>query len=374
MEKATVINSILHLFPIKKRKIMFMSHWGNRYNCNPKYLSEYMVEHCPDWDIVWAFANPEKYEIKGVRVVRFPSIRYFYELATCRVFVTNLRMLKHFQKRKGQFYVQTWHAPLAIKMIEEDAEDTLPSNYIKMAKRDSSQMDVLLSGCQKNTDIFRNCFWFKGPIIPSGTPRQDIMFEDNINLKEHIKKILSIENNEKILLYAPTFRKDGTLEHYNLDFNVLSTTLQQKFGGKWKILLRLHPNIAYLSSKLSKGLPNVKDVSLYDDIQELLLIADVVISDYSSLVFDYAVTKRPCFLYTPDLYSYTHSDRGLYFEIQTLPFPYSNSPKELYESILSFTDSKYKKDVESFWNSIGSFDDGHACERVINFINNNCCQ
>lgn len=352
---------------------MFMSHWGNRYNCNPKYLSEYMVKNCPDWDIVWALANPEKYEINGVRKVKFPSVRYFYELSTCRVFVTNLRMLKHFQKRKGQLYVQTWHGCPGIKMIEKDAEDTLPANYIKMAKKDSSQMDVLLCGCQKFIDIYRNCFWFDGPILPYGSPRQDIMFDDNGQVVKKVKEVLSIGDNEKILLYAPTFRKDSTLEYYNLDFNKTSTVLQQRFGGKWKILLRLHPNIAHLSGKLSKGLDNIIDVSSYDEIQELLLVADVVISDYSSLIFDYAVTKRPCFLYTPDLFSFTHSDRRSYFNIQNLPFPCSNSLEELYESISSFSESKYKKDLESFWDSVGSFDDGHACERVVNYIIQNIC-
>ena len=347
---------------------MFMSHLGNKYNCNPKYLSEYMVDHCPEWDVVWALANPEKYDIKGVRKVKFPSLRYFYELATCRIFVTNLRMLKHFQKRKGQFYIQLWHGSLCTKMIEKDAENTLSPNYIKRAKRDSQQMDILISGCQKMTDIFSNCFWYDGPILPSGNPRQDIMFGNNKHIIKHVRKKLKINESTKILLYAPSFRKDHNLEYYNLDCSKLCEVFQNKFGGKWKTLIRLHPNISYLSDRLTKELPDVIDVSSYDEIQELLLVADAVISDYSSLIFDYAITKRPCFLYTPDLESYTHSDRGLYFNIQDLPFPYSKTIEELCQTISSFSESKYKKDVESFWESIGSFEDGHSCERVVKYI------
>ncbi len=373
MKKSTIANKILHIFPIKKRKIMFMSHLGNKYNCNPKYLSEYMVDHCPEWDVVWALANPEKYDIKGVRKVKFPSLRYFYELATCRVFVTNLRMLKHFQKRKGQFYIQTWHSSLRLKMIEKDAEDTLSPNYIKMAKRDSQQMDLLISGCQKSTDIFKKSFWYNGSIISSGTPREDYFLNASPSDLLRIKQNLGIDKKKRIVLYAPTFRKDLSTDIYDLDFTAINRAFQKKTGNEWIILLRLHPNISYLSGKLTKEMTDVIDVSSYDEIQELLLVADAVISDYSSLIFDYAITKRPCFLYTPDLESYTHSDRGLYFNIQDLPFPYSKTIEELCQTISSFSESKYKKDVESFWESIGSFEDGHACERVVKYIYQHFC-
>lgn len=119
-----------------------MSYYGSQYGCSPKYLSQYMVASCLGWDIVWVFTNPEKYEIGGVRKVRYMSLRYFYELCTAQVIVTNYRMTKLFRKRKNQLYIQTWHSSLRLKAIEQDAESTLPPHYVEMAKHDSSQTDA----------------------------------------------------------------------------------------------------------------------------------------------------------------------------------------------------------------------------------------
>lgn len=369
MEKSTIVNKILHIFPIKKRKIMFMSTFGYNYDCNPKYLSEYMVKHCPEWDIVWAFVNPDKHEVKGVRKVNFASARYFYELATCRIFVTNKRMFNHFQKRKGQFYIQTWHSSLRLKMIEKDAEKHLSTSYIEKAKRDSQQMDLLISGCQKSTDIFKKSFWYSGSIISSGTPREDYLLNANPSEISRIKQKLGIDKKKRIILYAPTFRKDHSTDIYNLDFSAIKRELQKKTGEDWLILMRLHPNMSYLSQKLKQNSSDFINVSTYDDIQELLLISDIVISDYSSLIFDFAFTKRPCFLYVPDLDEYTKNDRGFYFNISELPFPIAKTNEELIELINSHIDSSYKSKVEDFLKSIGTFETGHACENIVNYIN-----
>ena len=368
MERSTILNSILSVFPIKKKKILFMSYWGKQYSCNPKYLSEYMVQHYPDWDIVWALEKPEKYKIDGIRIVKFPSLNYFYELNTCQFFVTNLRMLKHFQKRKGQFYIQTWHGILPIKAIEKDTESTLNRYYVNLAKKDSKQIDVLLSGCEKMTEIFQRSFWYNGLILPYGNPRQDILYEDDKYLKSRLKDKLNLKKNEKIVLYAPTFRKDNSLLHYDLDFSKIIHILRIKFGGQWKVLLRLHPNIAYLSTRLLKKLPNVIDVTSYEEVQELLLISDVVISDYSSLIFDFSITRRPCFLYTPDLFAYSHSDRRLYFDIKELPFPYAETKEQFYQNILDFSEEDYRFNLYSFMSSIGSYNNGNSCEKVVKYI------
>ena len=119
---------------MRRKKILFMSYYGSQYGCSPKYLSQYMVASCLGWDIVWVFTNPEKYEIDGVRKVRYLSLRYFYELCTAQVIVTNYRMTKLFRKRKNQLYIQTWHSSLRLKAIEQDAESTLPPHYVEMAR------------------------------------------------------------------------------------------------------------------------------------------------------------------------------------------------------------------------------------------------
>ena len=144
--------------------------------------------------------------------------------------------------------------------------------------------------------------------------------------------------------------------------------MSEKFGGEWKILLRLHPHLKKYSNKLLQNTQNILDVTGYDDIQELLYVSDVVVSDYSSLIFDFALTSRPCFLYASDLDSYIKNDRELYFKIQDLPFPISKDNDTLNMQIINFDKIQYEQKVTSFLQGIGSFETGHACENVVKYI------
>lgn len=355
-------------FPIKKKQIFFLSYYGSQYGCNPKYLSEYMAKKCKDWTIVWGFVDPSIHQVPGIKKVKYLSLRYFYELCTSRVFVTNYRMTEHYRKRKGQLYVQTWHSSLRLKKIEGDIEYNLPAHYVEMAKRDSCQTDVLLSGCQFSTDIFKRAFWYSGTIAPTGTPREDMMFSSNQELGNEIKARLGVPREQKILLYAPTFRKDNSLNSYNIDYNRLLSSLVTKFGGDWMVLLRLHPHLMSYSKSLIANNPVLLDATTYDDIQELLFVSDIVISDYSSLIFDYALTCRPCFLYASDLDTYVKNDRSLYFKIEDLPFPICQNNDELNLAIHNFDTEKYQQKVSLFLKTVGSYETGHSCENVVNNI------
>lgn len=361
-------STLVPLLPIKKGKILFIGYYGSQYGCSPKYLSEYIVKAHPEWDVVWAFTEPQKHDVKGVRKVRYLSFRYFYELYTSRVLVTNYRMTDDYRKRKGQYYVMTWHSSLRLKKIEGDVEENLPEHYVRMAKNDSKKIDLLLSGCQFSDGIFRRAFWYDGTILPSGTPRCDIFYSpDTEERRNKVKSALGLSTDDNVLLYAPTFRKGDKLNCYNLDFERLAHVLGQKKGGNWKVLLRLHPHLQAYSKELLKG-QNVLDVTRYDDIQELLLVSDMLITDYSSLMFDFAETRRPCCLYAPDLEDYQKEDRGLYFDINRLPFPLCVTQEDLENQIQSFDEKKYRESIGSFLKEVGSYEDGKASERVTRYI------
>lgn len=362
---------IFRLLPLRRKSILFMSYYGSQYGCNPKYLSEFITRNHPSWSVVWVFNNPQRYHIQGVTKVRYLSWQYFYQLCTCKVIITNYRMTDLFIKRKNQVYIQTWHSSLRLKMIEKDTEASLPPHYVKMAQNDSRQLDYLLSGCAYSTSIFKRCFWFNGAILPTGTPRNDLLFQENDVLKANIKQRISsqqISSHHKVALYAPTFRKGNSLLYYNIEYHRLIQSLKNMQDADWVILVRLHPHLRNLSQSLLNGNKYAIDVTDYDDIQELLYISDVVISDYSSLIFDYAITKRPCFLYVPDLESYISGDRALYFDIKELPFPISKTNTELCTQIEKFDLEQYKDNVTSFLDSIGSYESGNACKNVYNLI------
>ncbi|MGL5752407.1 MAG: bifunctional glycosyltransferase/CDP-glycerol:glycerophosphate glycerophosphotransferase, partial [Paraclostridium sp.] len=168
------ITHIFNLFPIKKNKIFLFSYYGSQYGCSPKYISEYIVKNYPKdkFDVVWAFNDiSSKEHIEDIRKVRIMSLKYFYELSTSKIIITNFRTTNTFIKRKNQYYIQTWHSSLRLKQIEKDAENSLPKNYAEMAKEDSKKCDLLLSGCKYSTDIFKRAYWYNGEIFEHGTPR-----------------------------------------------------------------------------------------------------------------------------------------------------------------------------------------------------------
>src|SRR5690625_246007 len=371
---ALLVIHIFNYFPIKKNKVILFSYYGSQYGCNPKYITEDLLKHTEEdrFDIVWAVHDRASKQLPDqVRQVKMMSLRYFYELCTAKIIITNYRMTDLFVKRNSQYYIQTWHSSLRLKQIEKDAEDALPASYVQMAKRDSEMCDLLLSGSHDSTKIFERSFWYEGEIFEHGTPRNDLFFQKNHDQKGEVFVKLNIPSRYNILLYAPTFRKDNQLDVYDLDYQRLIETATKKFGGEWMVLVKLHPHLIAKSSELVYG-DKVIDVTSYDDIQELLLIADILISDYSSLIFDYLFTKRPCFLYVPDMEEYTRSDRKLYFDLQELPFLSASTNQGLYEKIIDFKEDTYQKGLEDFLDRIGSYEEGVANSYVRKRIEDVC--
>lgn len=362
-----------NLLPIKQNKVFFMSYYGSQYGCNPKYISEYMLTHYPNkFDMVWAFDQPHlKNRSNDFRHVKIMSWRYFYDLCTAKIVITNFRTTDLFVKRKQQYYIQTWHSSLRLKQIEKDAVQSLPSTYIEMAKQDAAKCDLLLSGCEFSTAILEQSFWYDGEIFKQGTPRNDLFFQNQGSKRRQIMRKLDLSRHINVLLYAPTFRKDNRLDAYNIDYQQVIERLEQRFGGEWIVLIKLHPHLVAKSNQLIYH-DKVMNVSAYDDIQELLAIADVLISDYSSLIFDYALTKRPCFLYVPDLEVYEKSDRGLYFKLQDLPFIQADTNQTLMMKIEQFNPHHYQEELSLFLKTIGSYEKGKASELLVKRINTVC--
>ena len=282
------IVSLFNLFPIKNNKVFIFSYYGSQYGCSPKYISQYLVENYPKdkFDIVWAFNDVEANKnISGIRVVKTMSLRYFYDLCTSKVIITNFRTTDLFKKRKDQYYIQTWHSSLRLKQIEKDAEESLPKSYIEQAKKDSPKCDLLLSGCKFSTDIFKRAFWYNGEIFEHGTPRNDMLLKNNMEQRNKVKDILKVDKNKKIILYAPTFRKGNNLDVYDIDYSRILDVLKDKFGGEWVFLVKLHPHLISKSKELVYG-ENVLDVTSYGDIQDLLNIVVESIDENVFLAID----------------------------------------------------------------------------------------
>ena len=359
---------LFRVFPIHKNRIVFSSYSGKSFGDNCKYITLALLKQNRNYDLVWLVNNMDYSQFpEGVRLVHFKSMRAQYELATAKIWIDNMRKLPWVTKREGQFYIQTWHGNLGPKKCEKDAEQYLPEYYIKMAKHDSKMIDLCVSNGNHISNFYKNSFWYSGKIIECGSPRNDIL----IKPKEYInnaKKIIGI-NNEKICLYAPTFREmnrkcNCTLDYiFNINYLNLKKCLEQKFNGVWKILIRLHPNIAARSKELNLP-PFVENVTDYSDGQELLSVSDCVITDFSSIVYDFIFTKRPIFIYASDYNDYIKNQRPLNFKLEDTPFKICKNNDELDKAIMNFNNCSYIKNVELFLKQFGVFENGEASKII----------
>lgn len=367
------VYSILRFLPIKNNRVLFIGYYGSQYGCNPKYVSEYLItHHQKDVEVVWAFTQPNKHNIDGVRKVRLGSVLYLLMLATSHFILTNYRMTPDFKKRRKQIYIQTWHSSLRLKKIEKDTEDTLPLDYLKMAKNDSKQIDYVVAGCQISHNTFANSFWYAGKILDVGTPRNDMLLFPDKEKVGKIKSQLKIDERKSIVLYAPTFRNDKSVSCYNIEFERLRKALHEKFGHEWVVLVRLHPHM--INYHLFDNDSEIIDVTSYDDIQELLVISDVLITDYSSLMFDFAISGKPIFLYASDLEHYCQKERNLYFDVKDLPFPLAQDNDNLIANIQSFETKDYKDKIDRFNAQTGSYEQGTASAAIAKLIMENIKQ
>lgn len=367
-KRIEMLAALNRLKPIQQNKILFWSDLGKRYSCNPRHFSDYIRKNYPGcYDIVWMFDSeikiPDDFP-KNLRVVRFFSIEFLYEIATAKYVICNARMPKwfYFKKRKGQIYLQTWHSSLRLKAIEKDAEMDLSDRYIEHAKYDSSQISYILSGCEFSSKIFSKSFWYTGKLLEVGTPRIDYLIDQARNKNGILEKV-GLDDSYHYVLYAPTFRKGDDMSAYDIDMLSLIEVLSQKFGGKWKVLYRLHPNMVE-RVKLEDLSECCVDMCHYHDMQELLILSDILITDYSSSMFDVTCLDKLCILYVSDLEKYIKNERKLYFGIEKLPFLIAHNNEELINGIKYFNEDDYKKKVKSFNQEIGSFEQGNSCERI----------
>jgi len=353
------------VLPMKKSKVVFCSAGGRGFGDNPKAIALKLLELDPTLDLVWLARDVNTPLPKGIRVCRYGTPKAVMELSTAKVWVGDSRGGARVKRRK-QRYLQTWHG-FALKRIEKAARN-LPASYIKQAMRDSAMTDLIVSGSEFMTQVFEYDFWYHGNVRSYGTPRNDVFFRDNSAVTEKVKHAFGLEKDRNIVLYAPTFRDNGSMDCYHLDVRGVVEACKERFGGEWSILCRLHPNIAEKSAGLFPyDEKTVLDASQYPDMQELLLSCDMLITDYSSSMFDYALRGKPCLRFATDLEAYTQG-RGFYFQMDRIPFPLAESNKALLHEIREFDEEKQKENWNRFTKEQGFCEDGRASERCADWI------
>lgn len=372
--KAEFVRHCCHHERIDRRKLFFRSYGD--YADHGKYITEALLKTGENLDLVWSVHDLAAEVPKGVRKVYESNWkRFIYEMETAGIWILDLPVPEYIIKRSGQLYIQTKHwSSITLKKFYLDAStfETEPEK-IKIWKREKGLIDHIITGSEFDTASCRSGFGFEGEVLQYGSPRSDGLFREAKN-REKVYKYFSLNKKKRILLYAPTYRFNKKLgksvhesRNIGLEFQRLKGTLEKRFGGEWYILIRLHPSVATAFEKVEK--PDfVIDASRYGDSQELVSASHILISDFSSIIFEAAFVNKPVFLFATDLEDYLSNEYELLIPYHELPFPVAESNEELERNIREFDMDLYKEKVESFLEEYGVHEDGHASERVAQFI------
>lgn len=356
---------LLWFCPVKQNKVVFINFNGRGYGCNPKYIAGEMLNQKLPVDMVWLVSDMNVSLPQGIRAERFRSIKGIYEVATAKVIITNVKNDLYLVKKKGQYVIQTWHASFGSKLVEKETLDKLPPEYVRESRKNSAQTDLFLSNSRALSQCYRDAFWCECEILECGLPRNDCLFNWTEDQLRRIRETLGLPEDSRMALYAPTFRDDGSLESYNIDCAGILDALNSR-GGNWYLLIRMHPNVVGAETVFDFN-EHVVNATSYPDMQELLLVADILITDYSSSVFDFSAIGKPSFIFASDVEEYQRM-RGLNKVFFEMPYPVCTDNEMLLEQLRMYTTESGRQAAAMFQDKFGATDKGDASKQVVERI------
>lgn len=372
---------VVSKYPIKSKSIVFESFLGKQYSDNPKALYLFIKSNYPSYKLYWSFDRKYKHNftddsLNGLS--RF-SLKWIFVMARAEYWVTNSRLPLWITKPKHTKYVQTWHGTplkkLGVDINKVHMPGTTTVKYKKNFLKEANKWDYLISPNVYSTEIFKRAFGFNQIMIESGYPRNDVLYTCNNEFEvSKIKNRLNIPLDKKVILYAPTWRDNDyySTGKYKFSLRLDLDKLRAEFAEDYVVLLRMHYLVAEQFDLTSyKGF--VYDFSVHSEISDLYLISDVLITDYSSVFFDYANLQKPILFFTYDLEIYRDELRGFYFNFEEeAPGPLLKDTDEIigYLNLIRNGDYQLPPAFRSFYNRFCYLEDGKASQRVVEEILN----
>ena len=365
---------------IDDKLVYFQTFSGRGYSDSPKAMYEYMrkAPEYKDYKFVWSFREPEKYrellEDGRTELVKFRTRADNIALRKAKYWIANYRMLDYQHPRKGQIYVQCWHGtPLKRLGYDIDASDNAMNSIGEIREKyrtDAKKFSYLLSPSPFASEKFATAWDLNAThqthkIIEEGYPRNDRLINAGDEERTSIRKKLGVDD-KKVILYAPTWRDNQHIsgEGYSYKTEVDFDRLKEALGDRYVILFRAHYLVAN-SFDFDRYDGFVRDVSSYDDINDLYLASDLLITDYSSVFFDYSNLERPMIFYMYDLDQYEHEMRGFYLSLDELPGPIVKDEDKLIEEIEKSKNWTADEKYLEFNRRFNPHEDGKASARVL---------
>ncbi|WRP06369.1 CDP-glycerol glycerophosphotransferase family protein [Rossellomorea aquimaris] len=357
---------------IDEKLIVFESGIGKQYADSPRYIYEELLNRNPEYKKVWVYNQQMRFNDENTIRIKRLSPQYYYYLAKARYWVNNQNFPTYIEKRKGTTYIQTWHGtPLKKMLFDIENIQGRSDDYLERVHHATKQWDYLISPSEYATKAFRSAFKYNGEMLEVGYPRNDLFYRGNTKaLEQKIKSRLGLPDDKKIILYAPTFRDNETngKNKFIFDIKMDLHRMKKELGDNYIILMRMH---VIISSKLS--IPEelssfVYNVSKYPEIQELYLISNILMTDYSSVMFDFANTNQPILYYTYDFEEYKNDIRGFYMDFQQeAPGPFLYNTEDIINSVKNIDEisRQYQEKYTAFRNKFCSLEDGQASKRIV---------
>lgn len=363
----SILYPMMRMLPINKKMVVFESYWGDYFNGSPKAIYDYLRKNHPELKFVWILTNDQiPIEGKAKRVKRL-GFKYWYYMARAKYFVENTNFPNQYSKRSGQIEVQTLHGTFMKTMgFDEPHFKNATAGVQRNFAIRNNRWDILTVPSKYMADTATHAFDFKHEIVESGFPRNDALYQHNNSAYiENVKKNLHIPLDKKVVLYAPTFRNN---DDSGFDFELDLDKLKEKLGDEYIVLVRLHYFVAHSMSFVDhQGF--VWDVSDYPDIADLYLISDVMITDYSSVMFDYGHLKRPMIFFSYDKDWYLNGDnRGVYLDYdQTVPGPVVETTDEIIKWLQNFHDltANYASKIDWFYDKFCTYGRNGDASKIV---------
>ncbi len=347
--------------------VLFESFQGKVIGDNPLDIFNEVKERFPNLELIWATGKGTTAPV-GARGVRFGSREWLQALATSKFLVNNTNFPWYFRKVPGQVYLQTWHGTPLKRLGRDIPNNYLTKSYLDTMDREATYWDYLISPSQFCTEIFPGSFGYKGNIIETGYPRNDRLSKITGAQRQEIRERIGIsEPSTYVVMYAPTWRdynRSATGNWQSVNFMDENIQLPEGF----QMIYRGHTNTHAVHNSGVAG--RAIDVTLYPDVTELYIAADVLITDFSSVMFDYTVTGKPIMFLAPDLERY-RAERGFYFDFEAMaPGPILNTDAEVLQTLgrIDQVSRDYEARYRAWQQKFNSLEDGNAAKRVVDIV------
>lgn len=382
---------LCRIFPIDNKLISVCTFEGKGgFGCNPKYIVQELHRERPDLKFVWLVNKVGEHKFPDyIKEVPNGFWSSAYWLTRSKVWIDNYRKPLGTVKRKGQYYLNTWHGCIGFKPIGLWRGEKFSKIAYLVSKNDSEMIDCLVVNNDWSARMMVKGMVYDGTILKLGQAREDVMSYDRTEIRNSVREKYKLPDDSKIVLYAPTYRESGmkTTRHVfgeqsSIDIGLLKKSLHEKFGGEWYVLAKLHPQLANTNTIDDK---NVIDVSKEEDTNRLIAASDAVVTDFSTVAFESGAYGIPVFLYMDDIEEYVEDRGNLCFEIHdddtitnnkkmvpdfdvNVPFVVIRNNQELTDKIVSFNMEKYLDNIEKMVQKLNWVKDGKSSVRSADMI------